>query len=137
MAVIYEQTSDGLIHAYSDQGLMLHGGFPEGDYTEAYDPPSANRTYIEVAGQFVPTTPTIQTSTQISKRKLMNNLKQFNLWEPVKTYMEQTGVWDDFLMSTTLEKNDPLITEAVSALVGMGVLTTEQADEIIAASIAD
>lgn len=25
------------IHTYSDKGMMIHGGFPEGDYDEAYD----------------------------------------------------------------------------------------------------
>lgn len=32
---------------YSDRGVMIHGGFPEGDYSEAIDPISENRTYIE------------------------------------------------------------------------------------------
>ena len=25
------------IYTYSDKGMMIHGGFPEGDYSEAYD----------------------------------------------------------------------------------------------------
>lgn len=35
------------IRTYSDQGLMIHGGFPEGDYAEAVDPASLNREYTE------------------------------------------------------------------------------------------
>lgn len=35
------------IRTYSDQGLLIHGGFPEGDYAEAIDPVSMNREYIE------------------------------------------------------------------------------------------
>lgn len=35
------------IRTYSDKGMMIHGGSPEGDYSEAYDPAEFNRTYIE------------------------------------------------------------------------------------------
>ena len=35
------------IHSYSDSGFMIHGGSPEGDYSEAYDPTEFKRTYIE------------------------------------------------------------------------------------------
>ena len=35
------------IHSYSDSGFMIHGGSPEGDYSEAYDPAEFERTYIE------------------------------------------------------------------------------------------
>lgn len=36
-----------LIHTYSDKGVMIHGGFPEGDYIETYDPIELGRTYVE------------------------------------------------------------------------------------------
>ena len=32
---------------YSDSGMMIHGGVPEGDYTEATDPVEFGRTYTE------------------------------------------------------------------------------------------
>ena len=32
---------------YSDRGMMIHGGFPEGDYDEAVDPAEFGRTYTE------------------------------------------------------------------------------------------
>lgn len=32
---------------YSDAGMMIHGGFPEGDYDEAIDPAELVRTYVE------------------------------------------------------------------------------------------
>ena len=35
------------IRTYSDKGMMIHGGSPEGDYSEAYDPAEFERTYIE------------------------------------------------------------------------------------------
>lgn len=35
------------IRTYSDRGMMVHGGEPEGDYEEACDPADLNRTYTE------------------------------------------------------------------------------------------
>lgn len=32
---------------YSDTGMMIHGGIPEGDYDEAVDPAELGRTYVE------------------------------------------------------------------------------------------
>ena len=36
-----------LIKTYTDIGMKIHGGFPEGDYDEAYDPIDSGRTYVE------------------------------------------------------------------------------------------
>lgn len=38
---------DGLAHTYSDKGVYIHGGEPEADYTEAFDPVTSHRTYTE------------------------------------------------------------------------------------------
>lgn len=35
------------IRTYSDSGMMIHGGNPEADYTEAIDPADLGRTYTE------------------------------------------------------------------------------------------
>ena len=35
------------IRTYSDAGVMIHGGVPEGDYSEACDPAEFGRTYTE------------------------------------------------------------------------------------------
>lgn len=32
---------------YSDRGMMIHGGIPEGDYDEAVEPTELGRTYVE------------------------------------------------------------------------------------------
>lgn len=45
--VIYEDQNDGTVKAYSDQGMMIQGGFPSGMYAEAYDPKDKGRTYVE------------------------------------------------------------------------------------------
>lgn len=43
--MIITEFKDGLYHTYSNKGMMIHGGFPEGDYDEAYD--VVEREYTE------------------------------------------------------------------------------------------
>ena len=48
--IITEQFKVGerdFIRTYSDRGMMIHGGVPEGDYSEACDPAELGRTYTE------------------------------------------------------------------------------------------
>lgn len=50
MAIITEQFKVGerdFIRTYSDRGMMIHGGVPESDYSEACDPAELGRTYTE------------------------------------------------------------------------------------------
>ena len=35
------------VRTYSDRGMMIHGGMPEADYSEAIDPAELGRTYTE------------------------------------------------------------------------------------------
>ena len=35
------------IRTWSDRGMMIHGGSPEADYSEALDPAELGRTYTE------------------------------------------------------------------------------------------
>jgi len=45
--IIQEKISEDLVRTYSDKNVLIHGGFPEGDYEEAVDPIYMNRTYVE------------------------------------------------------------------------------------------
>lgn len=47
MAIVREILDEDTVRTYSDRGVKIHGGFPEGDYAEAVDPISMNRTYTE------------------------------------------------------------------------------------------
>ena len=50
MAIIQEHFNlNGVdfVRTYSDRGMMIHGGSPEGDYSEASEPASFGRTYTE------------------------------------------------------------------------------------------
>jgi hypothetical protein len=35
------------IRTYSNKGMMIHGGLPEADYSEAFDPVGFERIYTE------------------------------------------------------------------------------------------
>ena len=43
----FEVSGHDFIRTYSDSGMMIHGGSPEGDYAEATDPANLGRTYTE------------------------------------------------------------------------------------------
>ena len=45
--MIKKEIKDNIIHTWSDLGMKIHGGFPEADYDEAYDPIELGRTYTE------------------------------------------------------------------------------------------
>lgn len=45
--IVQELIGDGLVRTYSDLGVLIHGGVPEGDYAEAVDLASLNRVYTE------------------------------------------------------------------------------------------
>ena len=45
--MIKTEIIDNLVKTYSDQGMKIHGGMPEADYDEAYDPIDSARIYFE------------------------------------------------------------------------------------------
>ena len=45
--MIKTEIRGNFIYTYSDIGMKIHGGVPEDDYDEAYDPVDSGRTYTE------------------------------------------------------------------------------------------
>lgn len=45
--MIKTETVNNLVHTWSDLNVKIRGGYPEGDYDEAYDPIDSGRTYTE------------------------------------------------------------------------------------------
>lgn len=48
--IVQEHITEGgnnYIRTYSNSGMMIHGGSPEGDYGEAIDPADSGRIYTE------------------------------------------------------------------------------------------
>lgn len=47
MTETFDINGKTFVRTYSDRGMLIHGGMPEGDYSEACDPAELNRTYVE------------------------------------------------------------------------------------------
>lgn len=45
--MIRTEIKGNIIRTWSDLGVKIHGGFPEADYDEVYDPVDSGRTYVE------------------------------------------------------------------------------------------
>lgn len=45
--MIKTEINGNIVHTWSDLGVKIHGGSPEADYDEAYDPIETGRTYEE------------------------------------------------------------------------------------------
>ena len=45
--MIKQEIIGDTVRTWSDLGMKIHGGFPEGDYDEAFDPVDAGRVYTE------------------------------------------------------------------------------------------
>ena len=45
--IIQEEIGNGLVKTYSDKGMFIKGGFPDGLYAEAIDPKELGRVYVE------------------------------------------------------------------------------------------
>lgn len=43
----YELNGRQFVRTWSDRNVLIHGGVPEADYSEANDPAELNRTYVE------------------------------------------------------------------------------------------
>ena len=81
--------------------------------------------------------PPVILNRSISKRKLMNNLKELNLWTQVKAFMEQYGYLEDWETSTTLDEQDILMQGAIQAVQQMAGLTDEEINNLLENSIVD
>ena len=45
--IVQEEIGNGLVKTYSDKGVFIRGGVPEGLYEEAIDPKELGRVYVE------------------------------------------------------------------------------------------
>lgn len=45
--IVQEFLEGDLVRTYSDKGVLIHGGVPESNYTEAIDPVNLGRVYTE------------------------------------------------------------------------------------------
>lgn len=132
--IIQDILDNDIVRSYSNSGFMLSGGFPSGLYAVVYDPVSAHREYVETDIPIEKGELPIG-RREISKRKLMNNLKEMEVWQQVKQYLIANDLWDDWETSTILDESDPFFKGAMGALKNLLSLTDLQIEELISNSI--
>ena len=66
----------------------------------------------------------------------MLNLKAINLWDQVRTFLEENNVIDDFYLATTLDEQDPLMQNAINVLKVQLNVSDEEIEQILENSIA-
>ncbi len=130
--IVRENLGNGLARTYSNAGVKIHGGSPEGDYDVAYDPEDVERTYTETN---IPVEDEARPK-ELSKVKLYRKFKELGIWERVKTWMQsQEGVWEEWEYSTTLDEDNELVKGAKDALKTSFGLTDEVIEQIVAESV--
>lgn len=129
--IVRENLGNGLVRTYSNAGVKIHGGSPEGDYDVAYDPEDVERSYTETD---IPVEEEARPK-ELSKVKLYRKFKELGIWEQVKGWMQsQDGVWEEWEYSTTLDEDNELVQSAKAALGTSFGLTEQQISDIIEAS---
>ena len=132
MAVVYEQLEGNMVRAYSDAGKMIHGGYPEGDYAEAFDPAAANRTYVETE-EFVPTQSLLPSQRKVySTSDIIYALMTRGVYERCRAWIAEQGLLG--LVLATKEFTDDLenfeaIKTGLQQLLGW---TDEQVADVLA-----
>ena len=66
----------------------------------------------------------------------MLNLKAINLWDQVRTFLEENNAIDDFYLATTLDEQDPLMQNAINVLKVQLNVSDEEIEQILENSIA-
>ena len=108
--VIYENLGNGLVRAYSDQGVKIHGGLPESDYDITYFPEDTNRTYVETNIPLdQPISEYIDGPKQYSKLKILLAAKEAGFLDELVAFIEGNKtvefIWN---ASNVIEDNELL-----------------------------
>lgn len=110
MAIVRETLDGGIVRTYSNAGVKIHGGFPEGDYNVVYDPEEAEREYVETdipVEKEPPDTP--EPIKVYSKLKILMAADQAGLADHLMDLIESDRklkyIWD---ASNTIEDNELL-----------------------------
>ena len=123
MAIIRENTGHGLIRTYSNLGMKIHGGFPEGDYDYVYDPEDAERTYVETN---IPVESKPEGPIQYSKLKILMAAQEAGFADALIAFIEGNKmielIWN---ASNTIEDNDLLANYISSIAQALGKTEAE------------
>ena len=74
-------------------------------------------------------------SRVFSKLKIVAALKKADRWVLVKTWMEERAYYDYYVAAQNFREDNPLFTEALTAIKGYARMTDEQAEAILSKCI--
>ena len=132
--IVIENLEEGMTRAYSNKGVKIHGGFPEGDYDIVYYPTDSEQTFVETD---IPIDEDSKPK-DLSRVKLYRAFKSMGIWDQIKTWMQsQPGMWEEWEYSTTLEKENPLVLNAKEALKTVFELSEEEIEGLLISCEAD
>lgn len=130
--IVIENLEEGMTRAYSNKGVKIHGGFPEGDYDIVYYPTDSAQTFVETN---IPIDEDVRPK-DLSRVKLYRKFKAMGIWDQVKAWMQsQDGVWEEWEYSTTLERENQLVKTAITALKEQFGLSDDIITDIIESSV--
>ena len=130
--IVIENLEEGMTRAYSNKGVKIHGGFPDGDYDIVYYPTDSAQTFVETN---IPIDEDVRPK-DLSRVKLYRKFKAMGIWDQVKAWMQsQDGVWEEWEYSTTLERENQLVKTAITVLKEQFGLSDDVITDIIESSV--
>lgn len=143
MAIVRETLDGGIVRTYSNAGVKIHGGFPEGDYNVVYDPEEAEREYVETNIPVEKETPDPDAPRVFSKLKLKGAIATAGLLPAFKEMLSGMEVapgytaQEAFDDAVNLSEAHPKFADAVAVAKQILPVTDEQIEAILEASVAD
>jgi hypothetical protein len=128
--VLYKREGN-LVKAYSDAGLKIRGGSPEGIYSVAYDPADCGREYVET-GEPVDTMDRNPSAPRVfSKLKVVAALMKAGVWAQVKAWIEANGLYDLYLAAQEFAEDNEYFSQGKAALQSALGWTDEQVEAVL------
>lgn len=138
--VIYEEIKNNLVKAYSNEGKMIRGGFPEGLYAEAYDPIDAHREYVET-DEYIPTQPSIPSGRIFSRLYLEIAIAKLGLIEQFDALLKSIEIepgytaYRAFERANQISEDFPHFNEYLQTIKTSLGLTDQQVEAVLSQSV--
>lgn len=142
MSIVRETLDNGLVRTHSNAGFYIHGGFPEADYSVAYDPVEAQREYVETNRKVEEETPDPSAPRTFSKFKLKLAIASKGYLDEFTSMLAEVEVAPGyngaaaFADAVTLDEDHPKFKDAVKKAKDNLGLTDDDVERILAASVA-
>jgi hypothetical protein len=138
MAIVRETLDGGIVRTYSNAGVKVRGGFPEGDYNVVYDPEEAEREYVETDIPVEKETPDPDAPRVFSKLKIIEKADELGLaTELIEMLRGNALLYEKWSAAVNLREDNASFASGLALVKQATGLTDEQIDGILAACVAD